>query len=118
LKKINDLYGHRYGDQALILVSNQLKRVFVKGIIFRKSGDEFVVLYEGDGQHVMGITQEFVHNLANQVMKIENKKINIVVSIGIVAVTKQMNEGDLFAIADRALYEAKNNDNERIVLVR
>ena len=45
MKKINDEFGHREGDRALIDVSNVLKMTFRKAdIIARIGGDEFTVL--------------------------------------------------------------------------
>jgi len=45
MKKINDEFGHREGDRALIDVSNVLKRTFRKAdIVARIGGDEFTVL--------------------------------------------------------------------------
>jgi len=45
MKKINDEFGHREGDRALIDVSDVLKRTFRKAdIIARIGGDEFTVL--------------------------------------------------------------------------
>jgi two-component system cell cycle response regulator len=45
LKSINDNYGHRMGDQALITVANLLKSTFRESdIIARMGGDEFAIL--------------------------------------------------------------------------
>ena len=45
LKAINDLQGHRMGDQALITVANLLKSTFRESdIVARMGGDEFAVL--------------------------------------------------------------------------
>ncbi len=45
LKLINDNYGHRKGDQALIDIANLLKRNFRESdVLARYGGDEFVVL--------------------------------------------------------------------------
>jgi two-component system cell cycle response regulator len=45
LKEINDLYGHREGDLALIRAADALERTFRNSdVIARLSGDEFAVL--------------------------------------------------------------------------
>ncbi len=47
LKWINDHYGHKEGDQALIALASILKKTFRESdIIARVGGDEFVVLLE------------------------------------------------------------------------
>lgn len=50
MKKINDEFGHKEGDDALIDVSNVLKKSFRKSdIIARIGGDEFTVLITDTG---------------------------------------------------------------------
>jgi len=52
LKWINDQYGHKEGDQALIGLANILKKTFRKSdIIARIGGDEFVVLLESTDEN-------------------------------------------------------------------
>ena len=46
LKKINDTFGHDYGDQFLINLTELVKEHFRRDAIFRISGDEFVVICE------------------------------------------------------------------------
>ena len=44
-KDINDHYGHIFGDQILIKVANEIKKLFrTKDIIARLGGDEFMIL--------------------------------------------------------------------------
>ncbi|AVP57762.1 GGDEF domain-containing protein [Pulveribacter suum] len=44
-KRVNDQFGHLYGDEVLILVANQLRSLFrAQDRIFRFGGEEFVVL--------------------------------------------------------------------------
>lgn len=48
LKKINDRFGHRQGDQALALVGREtLANIDKCDLAFRLSGDEFVIIFEG-----------------------------------------------------------------------
>jgi diguanylate cyclase (GGDEF)-like protein len=52
LKWINDQYGHKEGDQALINLSRILKKTFRESdIIARIGGDEFVVLLESTAEN-------------------------------------------------------------------
>lgn len=55
LKKINDNFGHKEGDQLLCAMANLLKRHFAgkQYTVFRIGGDEFLVLARGvDGEQV------------------------------------------------------------------
>ena len=49
LKRINDQYGHRHGDQLLCEMSGLLKRTFVgeRYALLRIGGDEFLILSRG-----------------------------------------------------------------------
>jgi len=54
LKWINDQYGHKEGDQALIDFANILKKTFRESdIIARIGGDEFVALIESTDDEVI-----------------------------------------------------------------
>ena len=44
LKRLNDDYGHRIGDQALRVIASRLRRT--GGIVGRYGGDEFLVLFQ------------------------------------------------------------------------
>ena len=47
MKKINDEFGHREGDQALLDTATILKETFrTSDIIARLGGDEFVILLD------------------------------------------------------------------------
>ncbi|WP_164914440.1 diguanylate cyclase [Aminipila luticellarii] len=44
MKRLNDTFGHAYGDQILAGYAEKIKRTFSSGISYRMSGDEFVVI--------------------------------------------------------------------------
>lgn len=108
LKRINDTYGHVYGDASLVLVANKLKECFgKKAIIFRKSGDEFVVLIEGPIESVRQKSETLLSELKEQSIHTRLGEISPKVAIGIVLIQRQMNEREIFDLADRAMYQAK-----------
>ena len=46
-KYVNDIYGHSVGDELLVQFSYIIKSlVGDKGIVFRYSGDEFIIVYK------------------------------------------------------------------------
>ena len=50
MKKINDRYGYKKGDEIIIAVSNCIKRIFGgEGVCYRTFGDEFCVIITDPG---------------------------------------------------------------------
>jgi diguanylate cyclase (GGDEF)-like protein len=47
LKKINDKYGHKAGDDLIVRACQSLQEVFGDYSLFRMGGDEFLVLCSG-----------------------------------------------------------------------
>lgn len=109
-KHINDDFGHMKGDEALLIVSNVLKKVCgPKGhFISRFGGDEFVVVAKYNGeQECDGLVQEIKAALAEASA---NFVCPLSVSIGYDAV-KESGETipDLFNRADKKLYKIKKS---------
>ena len=48
LKKVNDTYGHEFGDIYLINAAKLISSIFGNDISYRLGGDEFVLLFVGD----------------------------------------------------------------------
>ncbi len=46
-KRVNDTYGHEFGDQVLKLVATMLERVTGGGRAYRYGGEEFAVVFPG-----------------------------------------------------------------------
>lgn len=121
-KKINDTYGHQAGDEALKLISqtlNAMKRE--KDVVGRYGGEEFVVLLEDSSLKGMAIIGERIRSgIEKAVLLFEGQQILIKASIGLAAgVVKGTDEEfgiTLFALADRAMYRAKNSGRNCFVV--
>ena len=117
-KKINDTYGHVFGDQILKVVTQTIgKRIRVTDFIGRYGGDEFLVICPNT-------TINTANQIAERIRKtVENKRymvnkivIKTSVSIGIYEfkdVDLTLTEG--IKRADAALYDAKNSTKNRVV---
>lgn len=109
-KKINDDYGHIYGDKVLKWVANTLQQLFFKSdILGRAGGDEFFAFMEDRisntdiEERVMSIQEA----LKNNPFKINE----LSVSIGISFYPDDGQTYDsLYDKADRAMYQAKNEN--------
>ncbi|MDI7741117.1 GGDEF domain-containing protein [Lysinibacillus fusiformis] len=111
-KKINDRYGHDYGDTILLNIANSLKASFHKqDIIARWGGDEFLILsiYSNEGTIKTKI-DTFQSNL-NSMPK---RKTDVSVSIGKANYpTDHTNLEELISLADANMYEIKLNYREK-----
>jgi polar amino acid transport system substrate-binding protein len=110
-KEINDAYGHRFGDELLIRVTQILKEVFPsESYIVRTGGDEFAIILEvtqENGAIESCMTQ--LHDLFNAPIIINTIDVYITASIGIAIYPKDAdNTEELLQKADAAMYRAKN----------
>ena len=117
LKVINDTFGHREGDRALVRVADALEDVFRDSdIMARLGGDEFAILaFEASARNEDAI----LHRLAKSLRKTNDEdshRYRLSLSIG-VAHFKPMDNvtlADLMADADRAMYEKKRSKSKLV----
>lgn len=110
-KEINDSYGHRFGDQILILFAKLLQDLFPKDtLILRTGGDEFVILLESKiDQHSIQIRLNRLIQALNDPFNIDQIEVYITASIGIsLYPVDSSNAEELLQKADAAMYKAKN----------
>lgn len=110
LKEINDTFGHKEGDYAIVAVSNILKSTLPDGaIVGRLGGDEFIGLYEiknkRDSKNIENTLKKNFKNLNSN----SKKPYYINASIGRFTFNSntKIEISTLFDKADKYLYEAK-----------
>ncbi|WP_335917164.1 GGDEF domain-containing protein [Shewanella chilikensis] len=112
-KKINDTFGHLYGDEVLLQVSALMKQVFnPQDLMFRFGGDEFVILPAPRSRRALiELCQEFTQNLA----QLQQERLGGVrISMGIVGIDPRVDPGTLLNQADNALYFVKGNGRNQV----
>lgn len=118
-KKINDTYGHKVGDEVLQLVSKCIKSITrISDVSARIGGEEFAILLpETKLEQVVFLAKRLRDEISN--MKIETEKGNVCfsASFGIASFDKNTRTVDLvLSHADTALYKAKNEGRNQIVI--
>ena len=113
-KRINDRFGHLYGDEVLILLANLLKSSFrANERIFRFGGEEFVVLLRSATLENATMVFERLRRLIEQYDFPQVGRVTI--SLGFVSIS-----GDTPVVvlghADQALYYAKQHGRNQIQL--
>jgi diguanylate cyclase (GGDEF)-like protein len=109
LKRINDSFGHREGDMALIRTADALERSF-RGtdIVARIGGDEFVVLaLETTKQTEEVILRRLAKNLKKS--NAGEAPFQLSLSIGVARLDPKhpVSLGDLMLQGDQSMYEEK-----------
>lgn len=120
-KLVNDTYGHLVGDQVLIHVA-RLIRVYCRryDLAARYGGEEFVILHPTvDSQTAYWITESIRKAVGGTPFLHEMKGIGVTLSAGVVD-TKSRTDftriDDLLALADVALYRAKEAGRNQVVI--
>ena len=117
-KKFNDEFGHQLGDNVLKSVAGTVKNcIRVSDRVFRYGGEEFVVL-------LGRINSEIATHLAEKICQtVErsyfvhgDKKLKVTVSIGGAIIDADDDELSIFERADKAMYQAKNNGRNQVVM--
>nr|WP_297177316.1 diguanylate cyclase [uncultured Agathobaculum sp.] len=108
-KRINDLYGHQQGDEALRFVAEQLsKRFRSTDMVCRLGGDEFAV-FVADCKQLLVIQQKLLHmsDAYCRMMQQRWPEAGSTMSAGGVFGRKHRSFDELYRIADEVLYEIK-----------
>lgn len=116
-KNINDTFGHKTGDQLLIVLANGLKQALRSGdTLARWGGDEFVVLLPelGDIEAARQAAQKLVETCAEQIALDENE-FNVTFSIGMAIYPDDAdNVETLLSQSDRAMFHAKEQGRNNV----
>jgi two-component system, cell cycle response regulator len=117
-KKINDTYGHAFGDLVLVQFAEILKkRVRKSDIAARYGGEEFVVLLPNTNSSGAANMAESIRSFTSQHLFIDGKTsthVHISVGISSLKTDKPENPDKLVSFADEALYLAKESGRDRV----
>jgi diguanylate cyclase (GGDEF)-like protein len=115
-KHINDTLGHDVGDKVLTTVAQRLQNSIRKSdLVARLGGDEFTVLLDNlnSQENILKIVKLILKSF-EEPANIDNKMINIQLSIGITTVNNSKDSiTDIIKKADIAMYTAKGSNTQR-----
>lgn len=117
-KLINDTYGHPFGDVVIKkLASMLMMSLRNQDIIGRYGGEEFVLILPGAN---LENSQKICNNLRLQFSKyafaINDQKVCVTISLGISSLNHSYDFNDIVNYADQALYKAKQNGKNQVVV--
>ena len=122
-KKVNDRYGHPFGDEVIRIVAEiGADTLRTEDVIGRVGGEEFLcVLPRIDAIQSLHIAQRLVkkvneHAFFAEVEDGKARNVNITISIGLATTTSSdQTSAELYEQADKALYQAKYNGKNRAI---
>jgi diguanylate cyclase (GGDEF)-like protein len=116
-KKINDTYGHLFGDQVLQTISSIISvGVGSDEMVARYGGEEFAVLLpETNLQTAKNIAERLRINVANKSFEVPCMELNITISIGVAWMPGKIASIEtLIERADEAMYQAKRSGRNMV----
>lgn len=119
LKRINDRFGHIVGNDALVLVAEAVREAKRKeDFAARWGGDEFAILLGGgDAAAARRVAESILQRVHERPLHHERGEIALTVTVGVCTAPHVAAGEDLFAAADRVLYEGKHAGRDRALFV-
>jgi diguanylate cyclase (GGDEF)-like protein len=113
-KRINDTFGHPYGDEVLVLFSSLMRQTFRENDrLFRFGGEEFVILMSNcELDDALLAFERFRAAVEGYAFPQVGR---VTVSLGVATLRPQDTGSSAFGRADQALYVAKREGRNRVL---
>ena len=117
-KKFNDEFGHQLGDKVLKSVAGTVRdTIRISDQIFRYGGEEYVVILSRvNAKTATQLAEKICRQVEKDYFVDGDKKFQVAISIGGAIINKDNMETSLFERADKAMYWAKNNGRNQVVM--
>ena len=118
-KKINDSYGHPFGDKVLRDVAGVLGKAARRiDLAARYGGEEFALLLEGAGEKgALKVAARIRKEIEEMVFRHEQGPVRVTISVGLaISPDHGTDKALLIGRADQALYQAKEQGRNRVVV--
>jgi diguanylate cyclase len=117
-KKVNDTYGHQFGDYVLREISNIIADSFRKtDMMYRYGGEELaIILTETSIEGAEIPLERLREKIALHKFLYNGEETNITISIGVSQYSADVDtQKELIEHTDKALYKAKQDGRNRLV---
>lgn len=117
-KVVNDGYGHLAGDRVLVFLAKLVNNLLREGDkLFRYGGEEFlVVLNRSNELACTKVAERIIKSVRANTLFYKEHKIKITLSIGATKLAEADTVDSFVDRADRALYQAKGNGKDQLVV--
>ena len=120
-KKFNDTYGHDAGDTVLKEVVKAIRNsIRNDDVVIRWGGEEFLVVLNGvPTEKVKDVAERIRKNIESKKVQLPNgEEVRVTASIGVACTQAEgtYSFDELFLIADKRLYKAKQTGRNKVVV--
>ncbi len=118
-KTSNDKYGHAFGDDLLVGISERISTHLRRHDVFaRMGGDEFaVILPEVDIEEARFVAERCRAVVGDEAFTYEEHNVSVTLSIGAVWLDEPSEMAEMIEAADRAMYQAKVSGRNVVVFL-
>lgn len=117
-KHFNDRYGHYTGDQVLVHVARTIRNTIPdNGFVARLGGEEFgVKILVETKQAAKKIAEQIVRSVELASLVVSGRSHKVTISAGVSLAKADFNQSEAMSSADKAMYEAKSQGKNCVVL--
>ena len=107
-KKVNDQFGHEYGNVVIKSISKNLARASAdNSVLFRYGGDEFIILHQIQSDSDIDTIARHITRFAEGPLNIDGNVISVKLSYGYALYSETQSIVSLTELADERMYEMK-----------
>lgn len=119
-KKINDTWGHAYGDRVLTVCADIIKNAARStDLAVRMGGEEFLLICANLNLATAGkVADRIRQSIASTDIAIRGQSLSVTISGGVAEYVPGEDMTSLIGRADRALYEAKESGRNLVCLAK
>ncbi len=115
-KRVNDLYGHDFGDETLRVLAAMLTQRFP--VVGRWGGEEFLALIAVGCAEAAEAAEALRAEFAAREITLAGEALRCTLSVGVAAAVEPFYLAPLVSRADTALYAAKAGGRDRVVVAQ
>ncbi|MBD5545110.1 MAG: GGDEF domain-containing protein [Lachnospiraceae bacterium] len=115
-KKINDTYGHDFGDKVLSNVSNILKsQMRDEDYVCRWGGEEFLLLIHANKEIAKTVGERIRSEIEKSIVTDSDNSVSVTMTFGVMGYIPGYSIDKLISLADENLYKGKQNGKNQVV---
>ncbi len=115
-KKINDTYGHNFGDYVLQTLAKLMQSNINDTEICRWGGEEFLIIGKGSNiNNAFNVLDSFRKEVEDYTFENEEASTKLTITMGLSLYNKGLSLNEWISIADKKLYAGKYSGKNKIV---